>query len=160
MISRSVAAISASSSIWRSSARGSRSPTCGLGEQQVVAVAAGAARKLAVVEPENAHDPVRNRAHRHERADGQVARAEVRPRRSPAEPVGEQHPDVGELELGAASLVAVAGFGVDVAEQALELATLPGLALARGGERVGGLGDRVDPARDRLRLGSGCRPPP
>ena len=124
-----------------------------LGQQQVVAVAAGAAGKLAVVETEDADDPVGNRAHRDERADGQVARAEVRPRRAPAEPVGEQHPDVGELELGAASRDAVAGLGVDIAEQALQLAPLPGLALAGGGERVGGVGDRVDPPRDRFRFG-------
>ena len=131
----------------------------GLGEQQVVAVAAGPARELAVVEPEDAHDPVRNRAHRVQRADRQVAGAEVRPRRAPAKAIGEQHADVGELELGAASRRRLAGIGVDVAEQALELATLPGLALAGSGERVGGLGDRGRSSVRSAAVGSACRRP-
>ena len=49
---------------------------------QVVAVALDVAREAAVVQPEQAHHPVRDGAHGHERADGQVARAEVRPRRA------------------------------------------------------------------------------
>ena len=72
-------------------------------EHQVVAVAPGAARELAVVEAEDADDAVRHRAHRHERAHGQVPGAEVRARRPAAQPVGEQRADVGQLELGAAS---------------------------------------------------------
>ena len=127
----------------------------GLGEQQVVAVAAGAAGKLAVVETENADDPVGNRAHRHERAHGEMARAEVRPRRASAEPVREQDADVRELELRArhARGTGLTGLRVDISEQSLKLAALPGVAFARGGERVGGLRDRVDPAADRFGLG-------
>ena len=51
-------------------------------EQQVIAVAGRLARERIVVEPEQTHDPMGDRAHRHERADGQMAGAEVRPRRA------------------------------------------------------------------------------
>src|ERR1700742_4728414 len=42
-------------------------------EQQVVAVTRSLARERVVVEPEQADDPMRYRAHRLERADGQMA---------------------------------------------------------------------------------------
>ena len=48
---------------------------------EVVAVALDVAREAAVVEPEQADDPVGDGAHGHERAHGQVAGAEVGPRR-------------------------------------------------------------------------------
>ena len=70
-----------------------------VGEQQVVAVARRLAREDAVVEAEQADDPVRHRAHRHQRADRQVAGAEVRPRRAALEALGEQRADLGQREL-------------------------------------------------------------
>ena len=92
-------------------------------EHQVVAVARRLARERAVVEAEQAHDAVRHRPHRDQRADGQVAGAEVRARRASAQAVGEQRADLLERERGR-----VAGrLGDDVVEQALELGALPGV---------------------------------
>jgi hypothetical protein len=70
-------------------------PEVGVVEHQVVAVARRLAGEDAVVEPEQADDPVRHRAHRHERADGQVAGAEVRACGAALEAVGEQGADLG-----------------------------------------------------------------
>ena len=55
---------------------------------------------------------------------------EVRARRSSAEPVGEQHPDVGELQLRAGTRGPLAGLGIDIAEHPSREA----LARAIGGE--------------------------
>ena len=44
----------------------------------------------------------------------------------------------------------------EVGEQAGQLVALPGVSGRRGGELVGGVGDRVDPAIDRLRSAQ-CR---
>ena len=75
-------------------------------EQQVVAVARRLAREHAVVEPEQADDAVRYRTHRHERADRQVAGAEVRPRRAALQALGEQRPQLaqGQRRGGAGGL--------------------------------------------------------
>ena len=120
-------------------------------EHQVVAVARRLARERAVVEAEQADDPVRDRAHRHERADRQVAGAEVRPRRPALEAVGEQRADVGQRERVGADAPSAVASATTSSRIRCELAALPGVALARRGERVGGAADRGGPLRDRLR---------
>ncbi len=64
--------------------------------QHVVAVGEAEAREDAVVEPDQAHHPVRHRAHRHHRADGERAGAEVGPRRAAGQVAGQQGPHVGQ----------------------------------------------------------------
>ncbi len=119
-------------------------------EHQIVAVAAGLARKFAVVEAEHAHHAVRHRAHRHEGADGEVPGAEVRPRGAAAQPVAEERADVGQLQDRPARRATLARVLDDVVEQPLELAPLPGIALARVGERIRCVCDRSHPVGDRL----------
>ena len=72
-----MAAITASSRSWRSSLRASRSPVSGSAGEHVVAVDEPGPREDAVVESEQADHPVGHRAHRHHRADGEGAGAEV-----------------------------------------------------------------------------------
>ena len=133
----------------------------GIVEQQVVAVARRLARELPVVEAEDAHDAVRHRPHRHERADREVPGAEVRARRTAAQAVGEQRSDVGELELCgrlrrlARSASSVRRVGEDVVEDSLELRALPRVAVGRGRQRVGGSREVCGPAADRLRPAEG-----
>ena len=86
----SPAASRASSRSWRSSLRASRSPAPRHPLDDVVAVGSAVAREHAVVEAEQAHDTVRHGAHRHERAHGDVAGAEVRARRAPLQVLGDQ----------------------------------------------------------------------
>ena len=69
----------------------------GVVEHEVVAVARALAGEDAVVEAEQADDPVRHRSHRHERADRQVAGAEVRARRAALQPSREQAAKLREL---------------------------------------------------------------
>ncbi len=151
MIRASRAASSASSSSWRSSVRGSRSPALRVGEQQVVAVARRLAREGAVVEAEQADDPVRDRAHRHERADGQVAAAEVGPGRAALEPVPEQRPQLGQGQARALPASALA----DRSPPAVRSSWLRCQASCAGGggERVGGRRQRRCPAGHALRSG-------
>ena len=73
----------------------SRSPVSGRRSQHVVAVDGAAAREHPVVESDQAHDAVRDRAHRHHRADGERAGAEVGARRSAGQPGLQQRADVG-----------------------------------------------------------------
>ena len=122
-----------------------------VGEHDVVAVARGLARERLVVEAEQADDPVGYRAHRHERADGQVAGAEVRARGAALEPLGEQSADLEQRELDRR----VGGFADDVAEDPLQLRALPGVALGGGGEGVGSGGELLHPLGDRLGGGEG-----
>ena len=68
----------ASSSSCRSSLRRSRSPVSGSRASTSSPSTTAAAREDAVVEAEQADHPVRHRAHRHHRADGERAGAEVR----------------------------------------------------------------------------------
>src|SRR5581483_11435224 len=117
---------------------------------QIVAVAPGPPRVLAVVETQDADHPVGHRAHRDQRAYGQVAGTEVGPGGTAAQAIGQQHAHVGQLERCFSLAVAGRGFARDVLEQALKLAALPGLAVARSGEGVGGPGDRLGPAEDGL----------
>jgi hypothetical protein len=88
----------------------------GVGEHEVVPIARSVARKRPVVEPEQADDPVGHRAHRHQRADGQVAGAEVRSGRSALEALGEQDSDLGEREGRRVHRAVDSGFGDDVVE--------------------------------------------
>ena len=121
-------------------------------QHEVVAVADRLARELAVVEPEQADDAMRHGAHRDERADRQVARAEVGAGRAALEPLRQQRADLGERERGALR----PGHGrlaLDVVEQPLQLGALPAVAAGRGGQRVRRGGDRGGPAAD------GHRPP-
>ncbi len=71
----------------------------GVGGDEVVVVDVGLAGEDAVVEAEEADDPVGDRPHRHQRADGQVPGAEVGPRRVAPQPVGEQRADLGQGQL-------------------------------------------------------------
>ena len=121
----------------------------GVGEHEVVAVAGGLAREDAVVHAEQADDPMRDRPHRHERADGEVAGAEVRPRRAALEALAEQRPDLRRHEARRAP--AAARLVRHVAEDAVELGALPGVTLAGRGQRIGGAGDGRGPGVDRLR---------
>ncbi len=66
--------------------------------ENVVAIDAGAARELAVVQAEQADHAVRHRTHRHHGAHGQVPGPEVRPGGSARQPLGEQGMDVGERQ--------------------------------------------------------------
>ena len=97
-----------------------------VGEHQVVAVARRLARERAVVEPEQADDAVRDRAHRHERADRQVAGAEVRARRAALQALGEQRADLGAARARRRGCRAASRD--DVVEQPLQLGALPGVA--------------------------------
>jgi hypothetical protein len=119
-------------------------------EHEVVAVAGRPAGEHAVVHPEQADDPVRDRAHRHERADRQVAGPEVRARGTALEALGEQCSDLGGDELRPALGARDAGLGDDVVEDTVKLGALPGIAFARRGQGVGGVGERVGPGLDRL----------
>ena len=64
--------------------------------QHVVAVDDAEAREHAVVEADQADHPVRHRAHRHHRAHGQRAGAEVGPGRAAGQVLVEQCADVGQ----------------------------------------------------------------
>ncbi len=125
----------------------------GVGQRHVVAVAGRDAREDAVVEAQQADHPVRHRAHRHQRADGQVAGAEVGPGGPPAQPVGEQVAHLRSGELGPAGRRA--GLVGHLLEQPPELGALPGVALGGEREQVGGAGDRLRPRPDGLRAGEG-----
>ncbi len=124
-------------------------------EDEVVPVALGLPGEGAVVEAEQADDAVGDRPHRHQRADGQVAGAEVRPGGLAPEAVGEQRAELGQLQLGGAA----AGLGEDVVEDALQLGSLPAVVVGGGGEGVGGAGDRLHPAGGRPGGRRGRRPP-
>ncbi len=94
--------------------------------QHVVAVDRADPREDAVVEAEQADHAVRHRAHRHHRADGERAGAEVGAGRPAGEPVGEQGADVGQPQRRSPPRPPAAS--AHPAELALHLAGLPGLA--------------------------------
>ena len=79
-----------------------------------------------------------------QRADGQVAGAEVGARRAAREAVGEQRAHLGERERRVA-VAPARRLGDDLVEQALQLGALPGVARRGRGQRVGGVGDRARP---------------
>ena len=95
--------------------------------EYVVAVDRALAREHPVVEAEQAHHAVGHRAHRHHRADGQRAGAEVGPRRSTGQSVGQQRPHVRQPQVDVAESGRRAA---DAAELALHLARLPAVERA------------------------------
>ena len=119
--------------------------------EHVVAVDGGSAREDAVVQPEQADHAVRHRPHRHHRADGQRAGAEVGPGRLPGEALGHQRAYVGQaqLQLGPLSRGVVG----QPAQLALHLAGLPLVAARDGRERLDALAQRVQPVPDRVAAG-------
>ena len=100
--------------------------------QDVVAVDGLEAREDAVVEPDEAHHAVGHRAHRHHRAHGEGAGAEVAPRRPPAQPVAQQGAYVGVAQAG----LVVADAGRDAGQLAVELRDPPRVVGPAEGEPV------------------------
>jgi hypothetical protein len=118
--------------------------------EDVVAVEEAGPREDPVVEAEQADDAVRHRAHRHHRADGERAGAEVGPRRPAGQATTQQGPDVGEPQLE----LAVPGFGPhthlgSARQLALELRELPGVVGWYVGEVADTRPQRVHPLRHR-----------
>jgi hypothetical protein len=99
----------------------------GIAGQQVVAVGHAGPRERAVVQPEQAHHPVRDRAHRHQGGHGEAAGAEVRPAGPPAQPLVEQPAHVGRSEPDRAGVRA--GRASRVGQLAAGLRGLPGVGL-------------------------------
>ena len=93
-----------------------------VGGDEVVAVALEVAGEDAVVEAEQADHPVGDRPHRDERADRQVAGAEVRPRRAASQAVGEKSAHVGRAQLDGAHPPGGGGLVHEVVEEAAEAA--------------------------------------
>ena len=122
-------------------------------EEQVVAVARRLPGEDAVVESHQADDAMRHRPHRDERADREVPGAEARPRRSAAQPVGEQRADLGQRQRRLRDRAGGRALGDDVLEQAAELDALPRLPAGGGRQAVGGFGDRRRPGVERHRIG-------
>ena len=147
------------------------SPTRGSQQQDVVAVAerrgAGTRRRRG---PCRQITRCGHRAHRHQRADGEVAGAEVGPGRAAGEPVGQQRR--GPRRATAGRRRRRPRLGDDVVEQALELAALPrrrarssaqsasaapAMAVAQPADGLG-VGERVDARRRAGSTNSAKRP--
>ena len=105
--------------------------------REVVAVALDVAGEAPVVQPEQAHHPVRDGAHGHQRADGHVARPEIRPRGPAPESLREQRADVVATEGHGAGRIVLGGLADQLVEQRRELGPLPGVRRRRGRERIG-----------------------
>ena len=142
-INRSRAAISASSSCWRSSVRGSRSPTCGSSSIRS-SPSRGALRGNT---PSSSPSRQTTRCGTERIGTSvQIVRCPVRkfarvgrPRRRSAS---------SDAELGQRQLHVVAGrLGDDVVEQPLQLGALPGVGRHGRRERVGARGEHVRPTR-------------
>ena len=103
------AASSASSSSWRSSLRTSRSPTSGLRAVRSSPSRSMWRGKLPSSKPEQAHHPVRDGTHRHQRAHRQMTRAEVRPRRSTLQSVVQMERMSSQLRMTALVASSVRG---------------------------------------------------
>jgi hypothetical protein len=115
---------------------------------EIVAVRRRASREDRVVHPEQGDHPVRDRAHGHEGADGEVTGAMVGAARSPAEAIVQEGADLGQRDRGGGAPC----LRDHVLEQPLELQVLPAVLLARPGERLGGGEQRVPPGDDGLLL--------
>ena len=100
--------------------------------QHVVAVDDAQPREHAVVEADQAHHPVRHRAHRHHRAHRQRAGAEVGPGRPAGEVAAEQRANIGQPHDG---VVARACRREHVGELALHLAGLPRVVVVDAGQQ-------------------------
>ncbi len=116
---------------------------------QVVPVPLDVPREAAVVEPEQAHHPVRDRTHRDEGADGEVPGPEVRPRRLALEPVRHDRADVVTAQLHAAGVLAGRRLGHELLQQGGELRALPVVARRGRAQRVGRPGQGVGPVAHR-----------
>ena len=119
-------------------------------QDEVVAVSRARAREDLVVEAEQADHAVRDRTHRHERADGEVAGAEVRARGAAAEAVGQKRADVRQLQGRRRRLGVCRRLREDIGKEVRELLALPGVAGCRGRQGVRGFEDRVGPHVERL----------
>jgi hypothetical protein len=117
-------------------------------QKDVIAVPARPTREGAVVDPEQADHAVWRRAHRLQRADGEVARAEVCAGRA----VGQEGGDVCDVEDCLGGGLTSARLGEDVLEHPLQLGTLPPVGGPGGPQGVGGVGDCGRPGGDALRL--------
>ena len=102
-------------------------------QQEVVAVGGAAAGEGAVVEADEAHHPVGHRAHRDERAHGEVAGAERGPRRLAPEPVGEEVADLGQAQR-----LAAAGAGLVLRPRSRSRSSWARCQASAGGCRGGG----------------------
>ena len=120
----------------------------GISGEHVVAVVHACSRERAVVEPEQADHPMRDRAHRHHRRDGETAGAEVGPPRSPAQPLGQQPAHVREAQRRGAH-----GRVRDVGELGPGLARLPGVGGGGGRQRVERADEAGDPGGQRTFAG-------
>ena len=116
----------------------------GVAGQDVVAVGAPRAGEHLVVEPEQAHDAVRDAAHRQQRGDGERAGAEVRAGGPAGEVVAQDRADVVQRERGTLRPRIVGG-AADLGEHGAGLRELPDVGGGGGGEPVDGEGERVEP---------------
>ena len=114
--------------------------------EDVVAVDGALPREDAVVEAEQADDPVRHRAHRHHRADGQAAGPEVGAGRASGEVVVEERPDVGEPQRAGTALPRV---DLDPGQLALHLTDLPLVGAVHLRQRGHAARQRVEPVGQR-----------
>ena len=127
-------------------------------EQHVVAVDGAAAREHPVVQSDQRHDAVRDRAHRRHRADGERAGAEVGARGSPGETVLQQRADVRQSQLGPAAR----GRRDCTGQLALQLGQLPGVVPGHLGEVAHAVTQSSHPVVDRgrgLQPGQAARQP-
>ena len=119
--------------------------------QHVVAVLDADAGEHAVVEAEQAHDAVRDRAHRDHRRDGEGAGAEVGAARTGPQPFDQQGAHVGEREGHGRGLRA--GGQRDLGQLRPRVRRLPRLGRGGGGERLDRGGERGDPPLQRAHPG-------
>ena len=114
--------------------------------QRIVAVDHADPREHGVVQPGQAHHPVRHRAHRHHRADRQGPGPEVGPGGPARQLPAQQLLHVGEPQhrVGARSRT-----GDDVVELAFQLADLPGVIVGDLGEQRDALGQPGEPVAQR-----------
>ena len=123
----------------------------GAAGQHVVTVDPARAREDTVVEPDEADHAVRHRAHRHHRADGQGAGAEVGAGGSSAQALWQQRADVGLPE----HRVLVGGAGGYPGQLAVELGDLPVVVERGRGQPVHALAEHPGPVDHRA---GGLRP--
>ena len=100
-----------------------------VGESEVVAVTLAHPGERTVVEAEQAHHPVGHGAHGDERADGEMARAEVGSGGPSLEAIRQERHDVAGFEDHLGDGLVGGGLTDQIIEQALELLPLPTVAL-------------------------------
>ena len=109
----------------------------------VVAVGSARAREDAVIEPDETDDAVRDRAHRHHRADRQGAGAEVRARGPPAQVLAQQRVQIRQPKPRRPA--PSRSRRVDASELGRELGELPRLVAPHVGEPQDALTQGRDP---------------